>query len=422
MAQLKGAIQLPQLPSLLPNLCIAIALLAAALACQQPQPTPSPTLAPTATPQAPTVAPTPTPSPTATPTPAPEPTPTPVIILKEIIIERPPPVFIEIAPPGLALTPPPTPIPPKDPIIFANPNWNSATLQTRIAQYIVEIGYRYPTAVKFGATRPLFHDMRQGNVDVLMEVWWPNQSEIWQEARNAGEALSLGESLSRDWQSAFVIPAYLQAQYPELDHIDDLRDPFYQALFATPETAGKARLVSCIIGWECAEVNAAQIRGYGLTGHIQIVNPADDAALNADLQDAYERRQPWLGYQWRTNDLALLLDLVRLEEPAYSDSCWQTTNACAYQDAVILIGATAELPNRAPEVAAMLSMWEFDTDQALKPAIRWQRANPQASNEDTALWWLNHHPTLWREWVTADAAAQIAAALAAGQTPAGWPE
>ena len=70
----------------------------------------------------------------------------------------------------------------------------------------------------------------------------------------------------------------------------------------------------------------------------------------------------------------------------------------------------------------MLRRWEFKTDTALKPAARWQNANPQASLEDTALWWLNHHPTLWREWVTAEAAAQIAAALAAGQTPAGWPE
>lgn len=409
MAQLKGAIQLPQLPSLLPNLCLAIALLAAALACQQPQPTPAPNLPPTAAPLAPTVAPTPTPSPTPTPIPTPTPTPLPT----PIIIQ---PMFIP--------TPNPTPIPllETDPIIFADLNWNSALLQNRITQYIVETGYRYPTDVRFGYTWTLLQAMQTGEIDVMLEVWLPNQSEIWQEARNAGEVISLGESLSPDWQSAFVIPAYLQAQYPELDHIDDLRDPFYQALFATPETAGKARLMSCPFSWKCEEVNFYQVDGYGLTGHIHIVTPADGDALNADLQDAYQRRQPWLGYQSRTNDPALLLDLARLEEPAYSDSCWQTTKSCAYPDSTILIGVNAELPSRAPEIAAMLRRWEFDTDQALKPAIRWQNANPQASLEDTALWWLNHHPSLWREWVTAEAAAQIAAALAAGQTPAGWPE
>ena len=410
---------MPQLPSLLPNLCIAIALLAAALACQQPQPTPAPTLPPTATPIAPTATPTPVPSPTPIPTPTPTPPPTKalpqdIIITREIIREL----------PGPDPTPTPTPIPllDTDPIIFADLNWNSALLQNRIAQYIVETGYRYPTDVRFGYTWTLLQAMQTGEIDVMLEVWLPIQSQNWQEAQQSGQVLSLGESLSPDWQSAFVIPAYLQAQYPELDHIDDLRDPFYQALFATPETAGKARLMSCPIGWQCEEVNAYQIDDYGLTDHIHIVTPDDGAALNADLQDAYDQRQPWLGYQSRTNDSPLLLDLARLEEPAYSDTCWHTTKACAYPDSTILIGATAELPDRAPEIAAMLRRWEFDTDTALKPAARWQNANPQASLEDTALWWLNHHPSLWREWVTADAAAQIAAALAAGQTPAGWPE
>ena len=313
----------------------------------------------------------------------------------------------------------------KDPIVFGELNWDTLLLQNRIAQYIVEKGYGYPTEVWFSERWTpdvliLLQAMWQGEVDVLLEL--PHYPpEVWQEYLNGGAIISPGESLSPDWQSAFVIPAYLQAQYPWLDHIDDLRDPFYQALFATPETAGKARLMSCVILWDCAEVNAAQVDGYGLTDHIHIVHPDDGFASTADLQDAYARRQPWLGYQRGASDLVLLLDLVRLEEPAYRDSCWQTTKACAYPDAAILIGATAELPDRAPEIAAMLRRWEFKTDTALKPAARWQNANPQASPEDTALWWLNHHPSLWREWVTAEAAAQIAAALAAGQTPAGWP-
>ena len=44
-----------------------------------------------------------------------------------------------------------TPAPPaaKDTIIFGDLNWPSALLQNRIAQYIVEHGYGYPTDVKF---------------------------------------------------------------------------------------------------------------------------------------------------------------------------------------------------------------------------------------------------------------------------------
>ena len=58
----------------------------------------------------------------------------------------------------------------------------------------------------FGGTLPLFEGLRNGDTHVTMEIWLPNQIEGWIEALNAGEVVSLGESLGRDWQSAFVIP------------------------------------------------------------------------------------------------------------------------------------------------------------------------------------------------------------------------
>ena len=131
-----------------------------------------------------------------------------------------------------------------------------------------------------------------------MEIWLPNQDEAWEEARVEGAVLSVGKSLGSDWQSAFVIPAYLQEQYPDLDSVEDLKEQEYKDLFKTAETGDKARLVSCIIGWACEEVNKAQVTGYGLDDHVQIINPGDGAALNADLYGAYERQEPWLGYQW----------------------------------------------------------------------------------------------------------------------------
>ena len=42
----------------------------------------------------------------------------------------------------------------KEPIIFSDLNWTSAQVQNRIAQYIVEEGYGYPTDVVFGPRCP----------------------------------------------------------------------------------------------------------------------------------------------------------------------------------------------------------------------------------------------------------------------------
>ena len=210
---------------------------------------------------------------------------------------------------------------PKETIVFSDLNWSSAQIQNRVAQYIVEKGYGYPTDVKFGGTLPLFQGLRSGDTHVTLEIWLPNQIEAWNEAIANGEVVSVGKSLGSDWQSSFVIPAYLQEQYPELDSVEDLKDQQYKDLFKTAETGDKARVVACVIGWACEEVGAAQIRGYGLDDHVEVINAGDNAALNADMYGSWEKEEPWLGYTWGTNEPALVLDLVRLEEPGYTDQC-----------------------------------------------------------------------------------------------------
>ena len=312
-----------------------------------------------------------------------------------------------------AEAPPPT-------LVFSDLNWDSAQIQNRIAQYIVEKGYGYPTDVVFGGTLPLFQGLRGGDSHITLEIWLPNQREAWDDAIANGEVVPVGKSLGNDWQSGFVIPAYLQEQYPELDNVEDLKDEQFKEIFATAASGGKARLVSCIIGWSCEENIAAQIEAYGLSEHVEVINPGDGAALNADLYGAYERQEPWLGYQWGTNEAALVLDLVRLEEPPYSSECWATTKACGFQDATILIAVHPDVVTDAPDVVEMLRAWDVNID-VYKPIAKWMLDNPDADAKDAALWWLKGNAALWGAWVTADAATAIQAALDANEIPDGWP-
>ena len=307
----------------------------------------------------------------------------------------------------------------KAPIVFSDLNWESAQVQNRIAQYIIEEGYGYPTELIFGATIPLLEGLQRGDQDVTMEIWLPNQTAAWVDALEAGDVEQIGYSLGQDWQSAFVIPRYLQEQYPDLDNVQDLKEEEYKALFATAETGGKARLVSCVIGWACEDVNTAQIAAYGLNDHVHIVNPGDGAASNADLTGAYERQEPWLGYQWGTNTPALLLDLVQLEEPPYSDECWERDMGCAYEPAEIVIAVRTDLKERAPDVVDMLESWTFDIPQYGR-VVAWQQDNPSADTGDSALWWLNNNVDVWSGWVTSDVQEAVEAALDEGVIPDGW--
>jgi len=310
---------------------------------------------------------------------------------------------------------------PKETIIFSDLNWTSAQVQNRIAQYLVEKGYGYPTDVVFGGTLPLFLGLRKGDSHVTMEIWLPNQSSAWNEALAEGEVVSVGKSLGNDWQSTFVIPAYLQEQFPDLDHVDDLKDPKFQELFATTDSRGKARLVGCVPGWSCEAVNDAQIEGYGLTDYLHVIKPGSQDAMFAEITGAYERQEPWLGYMWGTGDPALLLDLVRLEETPYSDECWFTTQACAFEDATILIAVAPDLPVRAPEVIEFLKNWDFNID-VYKEVVRWMGANPDASSEEAALAWLKDNVDVWSQWMPQDNVDMVEDALSAGDKAEGWPD
>ncbi|MCY3659487.1 MAG: hypothetical protein OXG36_10765 [Caldilineaceae bacterium] len=307
----------------------------------------------------------------------------------------------------------------RDTLVFADYNWPSAQIQNRIVQYLVEEGYGYPTDVVFGETLPLYQGFRTDDIHVSMEIWLPNQVEIWSQVENDGVMVAVGESLSGSWQSTFVIPAYLQAEYPELDSIEDLREEKYKALFATAETDGKARLVNCVIGWACEAVGARQIESYGLSEHVHVVNPGGSAALYADLFGAYEQGRPWLGYMSKTDDPAQVLDLVRLEEPPYSDECWATTKACAYVDTTMLIAVRPWLLERAPDVVDLLRAYSIDLD-TYQAIFAWMFTN-ETSENNAALWWLANHPGIWGEWVTEAAAASVLHALEAGEIPDGWP-
>ena len=298
---------------------------------------------------------------------------------------------------------------PKETVVFSDLNWTSAQVQNRIAQYILENGYGYPTDVILGATIPNFQGFQKGDIHVTMEIWLPNQSIGWEKALEIGDVVSVGTSLVGDWQSTFVIPKYVADANPGLKTPQDLLKPEYQELFSTADSRGKARLVACVIGWSCEVVNTEQIEAYGLTDALHVISAGSQEAMFAEVYAAYEKEEPWLGYMWGTGDPGLKLDLVRLEEPSYTKECWDADKACAFDTSLVLVAVHKSLLPRAPDVVAMLQNWEFSID-IYKSIFQWIDANPGSEASEAAVWFLNNNK-VWESWVTPEAADKVNAAL-----------
>ncbi len=299
---------------------------------------------------------------------------------------------------------------PRKTIVFSDLNWTSAQVQNRVAQYIVEHGYGYPTDVIFGGTLPNFQGLQKGDIHVTLEIWLPNQSIGWGKAVEIGDVVSVGTSLVGDWQSTFVVPKYIADAHPDLKTPQDLMKPEFQELFSTPDSRGKARLVACVPTWSCSLVNTEQINTYGLADHLHVITPGDQSAMFAEVFAAYEKQEPWLGYMWGTGDPALKLDLVRLQEEPYTEECWDANKACAFAESLVLIAVHKSLLPRAPDVIGMLQNWEFSID-IYKSIFQYMDANEGSEPSDAALWFLNNNK-IWESWVTPEAAAAVNAALA----------
>ena len=172
----------------------------------------------------------------------------------------------------------------RETIVFSDLNWTSAQVQNRIAQYIVEHGYGYPTDTVFGSTLPNFQGFLAGDIHVTLEIWLPNQSLGWEQAIEIGDVVSVGTSLVGDWQSYFVVPQYIADAYPDLQTPEDLKLEKFQELFATADSRGRARLVGCVIGWSCEASGSQQIESYGLVDYLHVINPGSQEAMFADLK------------------------------------------------------------------------------------------------------------------------------------------
>ena len=292
----------------------------------------------------------------------------------------------------------------KETIVFADLDWDSAQIQNAIARRIVEDGFGYPTDAIFGGTIPLWQGLVGGDIDVSMEIWLPNQNDLWEPALAKGDIIPVGKSLDDNWQSAYVVPSYVAEQNPGLKTVQDLRD--HIGIF--PQDGGKAVLVSCLSAWSCSGVNESQLKAYGLDDIITLQDPGSQASLFASLEGAYAKGEPWLGYLWGPTQPAAELDLVRLEEPvcAAGDG---PGDGCGYPVAKIRIAVHPTLIQRAPMVIEFLRNWDFTA--AVDVAANAYKAETDASFDEVATWFLKNHEASWSEWVPPHIADKVNDAL-----------
>ncbi len=299
------------------------------------------------------------------------------------------------------------------PVRFSGLNWESNLVLAGIERYVMEHGYGCKTSVEIGETLPMLAALQRGDVDVTPEVW-PGQIEVaWKKALASGRVQSLGHVY--DAGEGWYVPRYTVQRHPDLKSAADLAR--FKQVFADPEDPGRGRIYGCPAGWACGTLNDNLLRALGLDRDYSLFAPGSGAAQKAAILSAYKRKRDIVFYYWTPTALVGALDLVKLELPAFDQTAYTclTDPKCAkpvateFKPNPVVTGVNSAFAKEAPQLAAFLAKLTIPGD-AIDATLGWLETEGKEP-EEAARYFLKQYGPVWRQWMPADAAERVQAAL-----------
>ncbi|WP_144639779.1 ABC transporter substrate-binding protein [Bordetella genomosp. 13] len=299
------------------------------------------------------------------------------------------------------------------PVRFTGLNWESNLVLAGIERFILENGYGCKTQMEPGETLAMLAALQRGDVDVTPEVW-PGQIEsAWDKALASKKVMGVGQVYEAG--EGWYIPRYTAERHPDLKRAADLAR--YKDTFTDPEEPNRGRIYGCPAGWACGTLNDNLLRALKLEQSYTMFAPGSGAAQKAAIVSAYKRKRDIVFYYWTPTALVGALDLVKLELPAFDQKAYSciTDPKCAdpvpteFKPQPVVTGLNADFARQAPQLQAFFTSIKISS-AAIDGTLGWLE-NEGAEPEDAAKHFLKTYAAEWKQWVPAEVAQRVQAAL-----------
>src|SRR5690625_2531114 len=296
-------------------------------------------------------------------------------------------------------------------VILAGGEWDSILFHNGIAERIIEEGYGYDVEIISGSTAAILQGVRQGDIDLIVEMWTDTMKEVYEEGTEAGDLVTVGTNFD-SVSNGFHVPAYviegdpergIEPLAPDLRRVEDLKD--YLELFPDPEDPNKGIFYNGPSSWAIKEIMDDKFEAYGLGDMYNNFSAGSQGALNAVLADAFNKGEPWLGYAWAPTTTTALYDLIMLEEDPYDEEIYNETRKTERPPQEVLIVANSDFADKAPDLIDFFSKYET-SEELTEEGLKYMLDN-DISAEETAEWWLVEYEELWTEWVPEEIANKV---------------
>lgn len=305
----------------------------------------------------------------------------------------------------------------KEPVkaVFADAGWDSIQFHNAVLMYIAEKAYSIETEQISGSTPITWSALLDGEITVESETWTDNLATYDADIAS-GKIIELGINYADNAQGLYV-PRYviegdpergIEPMAPDLKTVEDLKN--YPDVFADPDDASKGRILGAISGWDVNTIMHNKYEFYGLDEMYNYVDPGSDAALAASFAAAYDKGEAIVGYYWEPTWLTGKYDMVLLDDAPYVDDTTYKLGETACPSVPLTVVVHKDFYAAAPEYCKFLS--NYHTSSALTAEALLYLQENGASMEDTAKWFLKQHDELITQWLPADKAELVRAALA----------
>ncbi len=299
--------------------------------------------------------------------------------------------FLTLAP-GLAAAEDST-----DPIKIVTNNWTSQLVLSNVVGQILQskgLNVEY----KSSDTQLQFTAIAAGDMDFQVEVWEGSMAESFNKSLTEG-AVDYGanDAVTReDWW----YPSYMNEMCPGL--------PDWKALdacaakLATAETGDKGRFVGPPADW--GKHYAERIGA--LKMNFQEVPVGQAATLWAELQSAYDRKEPVVLFNWTPNFIEAKFEGQFVQFPAYDPACYTDPAWGENPDAIYDCGAPEKgylkkvgskaIAEKWPTADAILHKVSFTNPQIAAAAAMVDVDG--MTPEEAAAKWVADNEAVWKPW------------------------
>ncbi len=285
----------------------------------------------------------------------------------------------------------------KDPIILTIHDWTGQYVTTHImGRVLEEIGYniKYQQADYIAQ----FAGLESGDLHVAMEMWETTGKQAMEVSLKTGNTVDLGET-GMDAKEEWWYPIYMKEKCPGLPDWKALND--CAEAFSTPETHPKGRYLGGPVTWAGFDDERAEALGLDY----EVVHAGTDAALFAELQSAYERKAPFLGWVYAPHWAPFKFKGEWVEFPEYTDACYDDpgwgSNADMQYDCGKPFGWIKKVGWKAGEKkwpCAYQAVRNFHIDNDAMGALIVEVDLDGKSVDDAVEGWIGANESTWRKW------------------------